>query len=34
MDVLNGIIETLQALFADFDPIELINAILGFIGIA
>lgn len=34
MDALNGIIETLQQLFADFDIMEIINQILGFIGVA
>lgn len=32
MEALGGIIETLKTLFEGFDPMELINAIIGAIG--
>lgn len=32
MEALTGIIETLKTLFEGFNPMELIQAILGFIG--
>ncbi len=34
MEALAGIFETLKTLFEGFDPMELINVILGFIGVA